>query len=65
MQLLEGQAYFPETREEIIIKGKANYISNIRKHIQKTSKATAAQLASGARPSGAETLRQRPGNTRR
>ena len=29
MQLLEGQAYFPETREEIIIKGKANYISNI------------------------------------
>ena len=29
MQLLEGQAYFPETREEIEMKGKANYISKI------------------------------------
>ena len=29
MQLIEGQAYFPETRETIQITGKANYISTI------------------------------------
>lgn len=29
MQLIEGQAYYPETREELTILGKANYISTI------------------------------------
>lgn len=29
MKLIEGQAYFPETREELTVLGKANYISEI------------------------------------
>ena len=29
MKLMEGQAYFPETREETVVMGKANYISTI------------------------------------
>lgn len=29
MKLIEGQAYYPETREELTVLGKANYISTI------------------------------------
>ena len=29
MKLIEGQAYYPETREELTVLGKANYISKI------------------------------------